>query len=627
MSSSIAASPSPGVLAALQLELQPRLPFSQMEQADIQRFITQAQQRYYDAGEVIVTPAMGDVTEVFFVRRGSVSRVASGPGAQAPVAFEAGDMFPLAAVVEGRPVTGTYKACEDTFVFVLPRQALLELAAQSTPFAGFVHQRVQKLLGLSRQAVQAHYGSQVLAEQSFEAPLGERFARTPIACSPDTPLRDALTRMHEAGVGSVIVTDAQGRPLGILTRADILSRIVLPAVPLDTPMAAVMVAPVHALDASRTIAEAALLMSRHAIRHVPVTRDGVLMGVVSERDLFAMQRQSLNGVSATIRAAQDVPALAAAASQIRALAHSLLGQGVHARQLTALVSQLNDLLTQRLLEIEAPRHGVDLGTLCWIALGSEGRSEQTIATDQDNALILDDGADAATHARAMAFGRAVNLALDACGYPLCRGGIMAGEPACCMTLSQWRERFLRWIDQGSPEDLLRACIFFDLRAIAGRQEWAHSLRADILDAAQRTPRFLKQLALNALTQGPPLDWRGAIDSDAQGAIDLKLQGTALFVDAARIYGLAGGVQETGTRARLEAAGAKMGVPAAEYQAWSGAFEFLQMLRLRIQLAGAPSDAPNRLVLGDLNDIDRRILKEALRTAGVLQQRLRLDYAR
>lgn len=626
MSSCAAASTSSGVLAALQMELQQRLPFSQMEQRDIQRFLAQAQQRYFDAGEVIVSPAMGDVAEVFFVRRGSVSRI-SGPSAEAPIAFEAGDMFPLAAVVEGRPVTGTYQACEDTFVFVLPREGLLELAAQSTVFAGFVHQRVQKLLGLSRQAVQAHYGSQVLAEQSFEALLGERFTRAPVTCTPEAPLRDALARMHEAGVGSVVVTDAQGRPIGILTRADILSRVVLPAVPLDTPIAAVMVAPVHALDASRTIEEAALLMSRHAIRHVPVTRSGALVGVVSERDLFAMQRQSLNGVSATIRAAQDVASLAAAAGEIRSLAHSLLGQGVHARQLTALVSQLNDLLTQRLLEIEAPRHGVDLGTLCWIALGSEGRSEQTIATDQDNALILDDGVDAAGHTKAMAFGRAVNLALDACGYPLCRGGIMAGEAACCMTLSQWQGRFLRWIDQGSPDDLLRACIFFDLRAIAGRAQWADSLRADILRAAQRTPRFLKQMALNALSHGPPLDWRGAVAADAQGAIDLKLQGAALFVDAARIYGLAGGVPETGTRARLETAGARMGVPAAEYQAWSASFEFMQMLRLRIQLEGAPSNTPNRLVLRDLNDIDRRILKEALRMAGLLQQRLRLDYAR
>ncbi len=153
------------------------------------------------------------------------------------------------------------------------------------------------------------------------------------------------------------------------------------------------------------------------------------------------------------------------------------------------------------------------------------------------------------------------------------------------------------------------------------------MRADVLAAAQRTPRFLNQMAVNALSHGPPLDWRGAVDTDAQGAIDLKLQGTALFVDAARIYGLAGGVQDTGTRARLEAAGARMRVPAAEYQAWSAAFEFMQMLRLRIQLEGAPSDTPNRLVVGDLNDIDRRILKEALRMAGLLQQRLRLDYVR
>ena len=129
-------------------------------------------------------------------------------------------------------------------------------------------------------------------------------------------------------------------------------------------------------------------------------------------------------------------------------------------------------------------------------------------------------------------------------------------------------------------------------------------------------------------RGAPLNWLGGIDTDAAGTVDLKLQGTAIFVDAARLYSLAHGVPATSTRERLDAVGARLGLASSEYEAWVGAFEFLQMLRLRIQLEGtAAADNPNRLQVSRLNDIDRRILKEAFRHARLLQQRLHLDYER
>jgi CBS domain-containing protein len=150
----------------------------------------------------------------------------------------------------------------------------------------------------------------------------------------------------------------------------------------------------------------------------------------------------------------------------------------------------------------------------------------------------------------------------------------------------------------------------------------------VLAAAGRTPRFLKQMAMNALEHGVALNWLGGIDADAQGSVDLKLHGTAVFVDAARVYSLAHGVAATSTRERFEAVGPRLGVAPAEYRAWVGGFEFLQMLRLRVQLEGhALPEAPNRLRLDSLNEIDRRILKEAFRVARMLQQRLRLDYER
>ena len=620
--------PPPSLLAALRPELVRHPPFAQMVPPAVDFFLAHSEQRYYAPGETLVEPANGPVEEIFLVRQGAVTGEKGLAEVGGAFEYEAGDLFPIGAAMARRAVTATYRATADTFVLVLPGAAMKELAGQSPEFADFLHRRIGRFLELSRRALQVAYASQTLAEQSLETRLGELATRAPVTCAPDTPLREALSQMQQRRIGSIIVTQPGGLVQGILTRHDVIGRVALAGVPLDAPIADVMVQPVHTLTVAHTAQDAALLMSAQSIRHVPVTRDGAVVGIVSERDLFAMQRLSLKQLSATIRAAPDVATMKLVAQDIRRFARNLLSQGVQARQLTALISHLNDVLTQRLVEIKAGDHGIALNHLCWLALGSEGRGEQTIATDQDNALILADGSSDAQRSAARAFGRDVNLALAECGYPLCRGGIMAGEPDCCLTLREWRERFSAWIEHGGPADLLNASIFFDLRPLAGDEQLAQALQAEVLENARRTPRFLKQLALNAIGHAAPLNWLGAIDTDAAGTVDLKLQGTAIFVDAARLYALAHGVAATGTRERLEAAGARLGLGSAEYEAWVGGFEFLQMLRLRIQLeGGSAAEHPNRLVVATLNDIDRRILKESFRFARLLQQRLHLDYER
>jgi CBS domain-containing protein len=355
--------------------------------------------------------------------------------------------------------------------------------------------------------------------------------------------------------------------------------------------------------------------------------------MVSERDLFAVQRLSLKQVGAAIRHAPDIATLRQVSSDIRRLTTTLLGQGVQGRQISALVSHLNDLLCEHLVALLAAEHGINLQRLCWLALGSEGRSEQTIATDQDNALLLAADASPEEQAAALRFADAVNVALDSCGFPLCKGNIMARNPDCCRTLPDWQERFGRWMAQGAPADLLAANIYFDFRPLAGDAELARQLRDSITAAAAGLPRLHKQLADNALQHSPPLNWMGSLDAterDGRETLDLKMQGSALVVDAARLLALSSGIASTNTRERLMQAGTKLGVPATELETWCGAFDFVQTLRLRAQLEpqGPWSTAePNRIDLARLNDIDRRILKESLRAIQGLQQRIQLDFAR
>ena len=621
--------PSAPLLGHYRTLLQQWPPFMDMPAADVDSFLIQAEQRYLEPGEVLLSPERGPIDTLFLIRRGTIRSEQGPEGAKRVFAYEAGDMLPVAAALARRPVMSTYAAVDDVFVLAIPVAEVEALAQRSPRFSDFLNRRVLALLEKSRQALQQDYSSRVLAQQTLETPLSQLAVQTVAHCLPETPLRQALDAMHARHIGSMLVIDAAGGLQGILTRHDLLGLVLRPDFDLATPIAQVMQAPVRSLTDQHTAQDAALVMSEYAIRHVPVTRDGRVMGMVSERDLFALQRASLQQVSARIHRAQDLPALQVAAADIRALARSLLMQGVQARQITELISHLNDLLTRRLLALQAQIHGVDLQRLCWLALGSEGRGEQTIATDQDNALLLPDDTPDDELERLRVWADGINRALDACGYPLCKGGIMAGQAACCLRVSEWMARFTHWIEHGSPEDLLHASIFFDFRAIAGDLALAQPLTERVAERIRATPRFLHQLAINALAHRSPLNWLGHVERDDAGTVDLKLQGAALLVDAARILGLAQGVTATSTRQRLLQTGVALGLKPQEYESWVGAFEFVQNLRLRLQLEPdvARSAQPNRLTLQTLSDIDRRILAISLREANHLQQRLALDYAR
>jgi CBS domain-containing protein len=484
---------------------------------------------------------------------------------------------------------------------------------------------------MTTPALEHDDASRTLAEQALETTLGDLPRKTPIGVAPDTPLGTALATMHERGIGSLLVLDPRGAAVGILTRHDIIGRVTLPQVPLAAPISRVMSAPVHTLGVRHTVHDAALLMSRCGIRHVPVTDGERVVSLVSERDVFHLQRLSLRQISGAIRGASDVPTLVECAHDIRRFAGGLLAHGIAARQLTQLISHLNDLLTERMVTLFAGEMGLDLREACWLALGSEGRSEQTLATDQDNGIVFASDDPERDRPRWLALGRRVNQALDACGYPLCRGGVMAGEPACCMTPAEWRGRFEHWMAHGAPADLLQACIHFDFRPLVGTFALAQPLREQIARDAARLPRFLKQMAQNALRNAVPLGWLGSIETqhvDGRAMLDLKTHGAMVYVDAARVMALATGTAATGTRERLQASARVLNVPAHEREAWVSGFEYLQFLRLRAQVANLPSSSrPNLIEVGALNDIDRRVLREALRVGKRLQQRMELDYLR
>lgn len=472
--------------------------------------------------------------------------------------------------------------------------------------------------------------------QTMYSPLTAIIRRKPVVVPPDYSVLQSLRTMDEAKVGSVVVADPEsGRPLGIFTLRDLLKRVALASCDRDQPITSVMSSDqLVSLGGHSTAYQAALAMARHRLRHILVVdAAGRLVGVVSQNDLYALQRVGIKEISREIREAADIDGLKHAAREIHRLAENMLAQGIGAEPLTQFISTLNDILTLRVIELTLAEFELPRIDWCWIALGSEGRFEQTFSTDQDNGIIFEcpDEAEAEPLRQMfLPFAQDVNRKLDACGFPLCKGDIMAGNPEWCLSLIEWRKRFAGWIHEAEPQALLNASIFFDFRPLYGEERLSEGLREWLLDVTVANPLFLRQMAVNALQCSPPLGLvRDFVYDHARQfphTIDLKMYGSRPFVDAARILALANGVSHTSTALRLRAMGEHLHLPREDVAALVQGFYFIQLLRLRHQHdGGATVEIANRIDPDALNELDRQMLKQAFRQAKKLQQKLQLDY--
>jgi len=605
-------------------------PFDKLEPDALEFMAARLALGYYPKDTVVLAPDRGAPAFFYIIQRGLVHispGVLETGAARETLALGPGECFSVGALLEKRPVTVPYVAAADTFCYQLTAEDFSALVHRSARAQDFARNYLTSLLRESRQLLKMQFAGAATEQQAINRALRSLIGRPPVSCRLETSIGAALRTMHEAKTGSIIVVTPGNEPLGIFTRHDILDRVALAQIDMQQPIATVMTAAPHVISAEASAHDAALTMARHGIRHLPVVDGGQLVGVVTERDLFALQRISMREIRRTITRSDGVPALAEAARDIRRLVNHMLQQGVAAWQLTQIISTLNDALTRRLIDLQHDRHGIQELNWCWLALGSEGRYEQTLATDQDNGLIFEDGGTGAEamRKRLLPFARSVNDGLDACGFPLCKGGIMAGNPRWCLSLGEWHEQFAGWIRDPQPEALLKAAIFFDFRAIYGRDSLAEALRERLFVLTRGNSRFLRALAETALTAAPPLallrDFVVEEGGEHHGTINLKLSGTRLFVDAARVIGLATATAHTGTEQRLRQGGARLNMPGGEIDAMVEAFHFVQLLRLRSH----DGPATNRVHPDTLNEVDRRILKECFRQARKLQSRLSLDY--
>ncbi len=399
-------------------------------------------------------------------------------------------------------------------------------------------------------------------------------------------------------------------------------------------MAVLMTAAPFTLPADAPTHRATVLMTKRNVRHVIlVEADGHLCNVVSRADLFGLRGSDAEALAESVTTAMDAATLAKVAAAVRQRGTEFAA-GMGAEKVCQWVSALNDIVSMRIIELIEDQFDLPAVPWCWLVFGSEGRLEQTFSTDQDNAAIIflpsEEGATTSLREAFLPFAQAVNRALDACGFTLCKGNYMAGNRSWCLSLAEWQDRFTTWMEVPVPEAIMHSTIFFDFRPLYGSYDLADTLRNWLLPEPRNYELFLRTMAEEAMTAVPSLGWanRFIFDGGKQypRTMDLKLHGSRPFVDTAHASGAEQRyttVTNTGDRLRAVAGAMKQRpeVTAGEVEA----FYLVQRFRMHQQLLAETPDAANRLDPYSLNRLNRLMLKEAFRQAKNIQMRLKLGY--
>ncbi|WP_060517999.1 MULTISPECIES: DUF294 nucleotidyltransferase-like domain-containing protein [Pseudomonas] len=613
-------------------------PFNQMEHSHLAYLVEQCQLRFYACGESIVKPADGPIEHFYIVKQGRVvgeRQHLVKPGVETTFEITSGECFPLAALLGERATRTEHLAGEDTFCLQLNKAAFIRVFSMSEVFRDFALRGVSSLLDQVNQQVRQRAVETLGTQYSLNTPLGELAMRHPVVCSGDMSLREAVRLMHEQQVGSIVVVDPQRYPTGIFTLRDLRQVVASADADLGAPIERHMTVKPFYLSPQASAFDAAMAMTERHIAHVCLVENRRLCGVVSERDLFSLQRVDLVHLARTIRHAPRLDTLVSLRGEISQLVERMLAHGASSTQITQIITLLNDHTVCRVIELALAERGDPGVPFSWLCFGSEGRGEQTLHTDQDNGILFEalDRTEAdAIRARLLPLAQYINQCLAQCGFTLCKGNVMAGNPDLCLSRSEWARRFAGFVREASPENLLGSSIYFDLRVVWGDEQGCEQLRQGLLEQVADNRIFQRMLADNALRQRPPVGRLREFVLTRQGndkaaTLDLKVQGLTPFVDGARLLALANGVGACNTLERLRQLVAKGVIEPLDGAAYEEAYHFIQQTRMQQHQRQARDNLPysNRLDPDSLNHLDRRILRESLRQAQRLQSSLALRY--
>ena len=594
--------------------------------------------RYVTAGTVLFREGEQPGDEFYVVRQGSVEVFEQGPPRQLVDVCDEGDIFGVRPLIAREPYLATAVARDECILYVVPVAAAQPLLTKNNRVAlyfaaafasGRPHQR--------KRAGSSLAGGRLAGEGPAPVPflndtIVMNATKKVLTCSAEETIRSAALAMTEHGYSSIVIADGANAPVGILTDRDLRSKVVTGLHAADEPVSAIMSRPVKTVRAGITLAEAMIEMIRKKVHHLCVTADGTdrseVTGLISDHDLLLVQGFNPAIMIKEARKTASVPQLVAIREKAEELLAKYLEQDVSALYVAGTVSAVTDAIVQRLVELHVASAGVPPRDFAWLALGSQGREEQLLRTDQDHALVFAGEPDDDVRGWFLRLAAFVSDGLAACGFAPDAGGVSAANPDWCRSLGEWKETLRRWIERPDEHDILLATVFLDYRPGAGNPALARELTRFIDEEIPRTELFLARLAGNALSTPPPLSFFRSFvverNGEHENEFDLKLRAMIPLADAARVLTLDHAlVGENSTIRRFQRLAALETGHRDLFEEAAVAYEILMKIRARFGLKHR--DSGRYIDPEALNKLDRQTLRNIFADVKALQDLLRVRF--
>ncbi len=474
----------------------------------------------------------------------------------------------------------------------------------------------------------------LIQDQPLRRKVSDVYTERVITALPMDNIGDVARKMSEAGVSSVVVKAFNGKPVGIVTETDLVRKILSTDNPdLNRKAHEIMSAEMITVRPDDFTYHALLMMVKHNINHVVVTdRHDVLHGIITIKDLIRNRNSGALSIVRQIEAKNTFSGLAEVIDEVDQVQLALLNERSYASEVCALITELYDRITRKIIEIAEARMadegwGAPPAKYCFINMGSAGRKEQFLRTDQDNGIIFEDSnkieADMAA-SYFLALGQKIVLGLEECGFKRCRGEVMADNPRWCRPLSMWKNNVNRWVDKLDEKDIRDMTIFLDYRYIAGEKNLCDDLKTFTAKLFRTSKHALLFMAEDDLKHRVPLNMFGQFITGKTGRrrkkINLKSTVMVHLVDCVRLFALREGIPETNSFERIQKLKERGVFKDDDAEYMDTAYETLLMFRIRDGLnrlkTGKPPD--NYIDTDTLTRRERARLKRSLLTVGRLQ---------
>ncbi|MFP3860288.1 MAG: DUF294 nucleotidyltransferase-like domain-containing protein [Bacteroidales bacterium] len=459
------------------------------------------------------------------------------------------------------------------------------------------------------------------------------YVKEAVKCPMDSSIQRVVDLMTRKGRAIVFVS-REDTIIGVITESDLKKRVLVKNMDLQKTALEIMSSPVVTLSENAFLYQALLEIKNSNVSHLGIMNNkGEIYGEISEKDLLHIQSNTISNLIHETETAQDIRELKNIHSKLPVLVNALIEGSTKTRNITSIITNLADAITRRIIDLAIEEMGQPPCDFAFMAMGSEGRMEQTLKTDQDNAIVFEDqknGESEETYRYFQNLGERICKNLDFVGYEFCDGNIMAQNPKWTQPVSIWKEYFSNWINSSDPESILDSSIFFDFRCIYGNEEFIATLRQHVNKNIENKPVFFYHLAQSIIKFKPPLSFFGNIVGNHQSAdennIDIKkiLLPVTGFI---RVYALQNKLNETNSLLRLMQLYEQKIINKSMYDELLQSYNFLMYQRLRFQSQCILNDkAPdNKINIDELTHIEVTTLKKVLNEISNFQSKLNFDF--